>query len=95
MGTNTDTALPTAVTATLWSYDSAKLDPVKHRKLIINAVLNYGTKEATDWAFRYYGSAEVQRVAQTIPLGAWDTRSLALWSTVLSLKPIARAEHFA
>jgi hypothetical protein len=84
--------LPSEVLATLWSYDSAKLDPILHRKLIISAVLNYGTKAATDWLFAYYGATTLKQVAEKIPRGTWDKRSLALWSTVLGIHPKTRLE---
>lgn len=87
--------LPSAVIATLWSYDPAELDVVKHKQLIIGAVLNYGTKAATDWLFSQYGRAEVKRIAARIPEGAWDKRSLGLWSVVLGIRPRPRQERFA
>jgi hypothetical protein len=86
--------LPPEVLSTLWSYDLKRLDPIKHKKLIIGAVLNYGTKAATDWLFAHYELIEITRTAQTIPKGAWDKRSLALWSTVLDIDPQPRIDRF-
>lgn len=94
MKINTPT-LPPDVIAALWSYDPTKLDLARHKSLITGAVLNHGTKLATDWLFAYYGLAEVQKAARTIPAGAWDKRSLALWSLVLELDPKPRAARFA
>ncbi len=87
-------ALPKEVLTALWSYDPARLDTQIHKALIIGAVLNNGTKIATDWLFGYYGQAEVARVAEAIPRGAWDKRSLALWAAVLDIHPKSRQERF-
>jgi hypothetical protein len=85
--------IPQFVIATLWSYDPEKIDLTEHKALIIAQVLNYGSKEATDWLFRAYPKDEIIRVASTIPLGQWDEKSLALWSLYLGIKPISRAER--
>jgi hypothetical protein len=79
--------LPQAVKLVLWSYDTDKIDLNSQRQLIVSQVLNFGSKEATDWLFDYYGKAEVARVARGIPRGRWDKKSLALWSLVLGLAP--------
>lgn len=85
--------LPSFVLAVLWSYDSGKIDLVTHKKLIISQVLNYGSKEATDWLFNTYSRDEITQVASLIPLGQWDEKSLALWSLYLGIKPVSRAER--
>lgn len=87
--------LPKDVQATLWSYDINKIDPQKHKKIIISQVLNWGTKKATDWLFRYYGKNEIVKIANQIPLGQWDKKSLALWTLVLQIKPKERQERIA
>lgn len=87
--------LPPEVIASLWGYDAAQLKPVKHKRIIIEAVLNHGTKAATDWLFTRYSSREIKEVAEAVPRGAWDKRSLALWSLVLGFTPKARQERFA
>ena len=71
--------LPQSVKAVLWSYNTDKIDLQKHRRLIISQVLNFGTKKATDWLFKYYGKDLVREIASEIPLGQWDKKSLALW----------------
>lgn len=87
--------LPKDVEMALWSYDKTKINPKKHKKTIISQVLNWGNKKATDWLFGYYGMQEVTRIAQQIPLGQWDKKSLALWSIVLGIKPNKRRERIA
>lgn len=87
--------LPPEVKATLWSYDTSKLAVQADKRLIIGAVLNYGTKAATDWLFAQYAREEIKQTAAAIPRGAWDKRSLALWSLVLDFTPAApRQERF-
>lgn len=90
-----ETTIPPSVTATLWSYNPGELDAARHKQLIISAVLNYGTKAATDWLFNQYGQTEIASVAARIPEGAWDKRSLSLWSAVLDIHPRPRQERFA
>lgn len=75
------------VIAVLWSYDPRGIDPEKHQKTIIIQVLNWGTKKATDWLFKYYGKKQVAKIASTIPVSEWDKKSLALWKIVLNIKP--------
>jgi hypothetical protein len=79
--------LPKSVKAVLWSYNVDKINPKLQEKLIVAQVLNYGTKEATDWLFNHYGKDEVRRIASLIPKGQWDKKSLALWSIVLGIDP--------
>lgn len=75
--------LPVAVKQTLWSYDTDKINVDTDRKLIICQVLNFGTKEASDWVLNYYGKEVVKQVAQTLTFGQWDKKSLNYWSLVL------------
>lgn len=85
--------MPQSVKAVLWSYDSNKIDFVMHKKLIITQVLNFGSKDATDWLFRTYSKDEITQVASSIPLGQWDEKSLALWSLYLGIKSAPRSER--
>ena len=90
---NIKKTVPQSVRSTLWSYDMSKIDFDVHKKLIITQVLNYGTKEATDWLFRLYGKEEVKTIATVIPSGQWDKKSLALWSLYLGIRPKSKAER--
>lgn len=85
--------LPQSVQNVLWSYDINKIDLEVHKKLIIAQVLNFGTKEATDWLFRTYGINEIRNIAEMIPSGQWDKKSLALWSLYLGIKPKSKLER--
>jgi len=85
--------IPQSVRATLWSYNQDEIDVETHKNLIISQVLNYGSKEATDWLFGTYSKEEITQVAALIPLGQWDEKSLALWSLYLGINPSSRAER--
>lgn len=86
--------LPVILKPFFWSYDFASLNPEKHKKLIVGQVLNFGTKEATDWLFSHYSKKTVADTASTIPLGAWNKKSLALWKLVLDIDPEERSKKF-
>lgn len=86
--------LPAFLKPLLWSYNFDSLDLEKHKKLIIGQVLNFGTKEATDWLFSYYGKNTIAEIASEIPKGGWDKKSLALWQLVLSISPQERKYRF-
>ncbi len=85
--------LPKSVESVLWSYDTNKIDLELHKKLIIAQVLNYGTKEATDWLFQTYDLDQIRKVSQSIPSGQWDKKSLALWSLYLNIKPVPKLKR--
>jgi hypothetical protein len=78
---------PQAVRACLWSYDISALDLERDKTLVITNVLNYGTKEATDWLFATYSVPNISAVIQTPLPGRWDEKSLALWSLVFGVTP--------
>lgn len=84
--------IPQSVKEVLWSYDISKIDLQKHRRLIVSQVLNFGTKKATDWLFKFYGKDVVRETASEIPLGQWDQKSLALWSQYLNFTVKSRSE---
>jgi hypothetical protein len=85
--------IPQSVSAVLWSYDLNMVDLTANCELIIKQVLNFGSKEATDWLFRTYSKDEITSIASLIPTREWDEKSLALWSLCLGIKPISRAER--
>lgn len=85
--------LPQSVQSVLWSYDTSKIDLIDHKKIIISQVLNFGTKEATDWLFSTYSEDEIRNIANQIPTGQWDRKSLALWSLFLNIRPTTKYER--
>lgn len=87
--------LPQSVKAVLWSYDLAKIDLEKHKKLLISQVLNFGSLEAVNWLFSTYSSDEIKSLALTLPLGEWDKKSLNLWSLYFNLDKSQFKQRFA
>jgi len=85
--------LPKSVENVLWSYDVSQIDVNRKKRLIITQVLNFGTKEATDWLFKQYTFGDIRKTAEQIPLGQWEKKSLALWSYYLGVKPISKSER--
>ncbi len=85
-------AIPDCVRVVLWSYDIDRIDVEAHKKLIVAQVLNFGTMDAIKWAFEQYGRDEVTRVANEIPAGQWDKKSLSFWRLVLGIAPAPRAQ---
>jgi hypothetical protein len=79
-----------AVKATLWSYDTSKIDKIRDKELIITNVLNYGTKEATDWLFQTYSKEDIKNILKKPRPGEWNKKSLNLWSLIFDVTPELR-----
>lgn len=78
--------IPANIKPFLWSYDTEKLDIKNNQKRIIINVLNLGNKQATDWLFEVYSSAEI-KAAMKSPLGKeLSPKSLNYWKLILNLK---------
>jgi len=78
--------IPQYIKPFLWSFDLAKIDLKKDKKRIISNVLNFGTKQATDWLFSVYSREDI-RLAIASPLpGEWSAKSLNFWTLVLGIK---------
>jgi hypothetical protein len=86
--------IPQYVRPSLWSYDVEKLDLERDKALIIKNVLDYGTKEATDWVRSTYTREDIRSVIERTPVSAWGKKSLALWSLLYDVVP-TRATRFA
>lgn len=78
---------PSSVKAVLWSYDLDAIEMQKDKRIIISQVLNFGTEDAIKWLFKKYGFADIEQIANTIPLLQWNTKSLALWKIVMTINP--------
>ena len=59
--------LPETFRPILWSYDFDRLDPVKHRKMIIIQAINYGTFAHWRWLTQQYGGDGVRQVLSLAP----------------------------
>jgi hypothetical protein len=79
--------IPQEVQPFLWSYDISDLDLEKHKKRIITNVLNYGTRDATNWVKETCSDTEIRSVlADSLP-GEWLDKSLNYWSLVYDVEP--------
>lgn len=78
--------IPGFIKAFLWSYDSTKIDLQKDKKRIITNVLNYGSKEATDWLFSVYNKNDITETIKIPFSGEWNKKSLHFWSFVFNVK---------
>ena len=80
------TNIPDFVRPFLWSFNVSELDIEKDKKRIITNVLNYGTKEATDWLFSIYKKSDITETIENPYPGEWSKKSLNFWSFVLGVK---------
>lgn len=79
--------IPAEVRPFLWSYDIDSLDLERDKKRIITNVLNFGTKEATDWLFRTYSPDDIRDAVSRPFHGEWDRKSLSFWSLIFGVSP--------
>ena len=78
---------PSAVRASLWSYDTEAMDPIRDKNRIIFNVLNYGADKAVRWLFQTYSRADIADTVKRTPRSEWSKKSLNLWSLVLQAEP--------
>lgn len=70
----------------LWSFDFEKLDLERDKKRIITNVLNFGTKQATDWLFSVYNNKTIVDVLENPLPGEWNSKSLNFWGLIFGVK---------
>lgn len=85
--------IPQFVSKTVWFIDKKDLDLKENSSTIIKQVLFFGDVEALSWILAVYGKTIIATVAQGIPLGDWNKRSLALWKLCLGISPKTREEQ--
>jgi hypothetical protein len=79
--------LPVFLRPFLWSYDLNKMDKEKHKNIIIKNILDYGTKEATDWLWENYSREEIQEAIRKSIRADWSKKSINLWSLIYEVEP--------
>ncbi len=79
--------LTTAVKASLWSYDTEKLDLVRDKNRIIKQTLNHGSLDAILWLKANYHQSDLVAVFEGSSTGEWTKKSLNYWSIILDTKP--------
>jgi len=62
------------------------MDLGKDKKRIITNVLNYGTKESTDWLFSVFDKKDIIEAIEKPYPGEWSKKSLNFWSFLFEVK---------
>lgn len=78
----------------LWSYDLSQMDIERDKRVIVQQILDYGTKPATDWLRRTYSVDDIRAGIENSASGDWSKKSLALWELVYEARP-SRQARFA
>lgn len=79
--------LPDFLKPFLWSYNFSKLEKETDKNTIIKNILNFGTKESTDWLFSNYKISEIKEIFQKSNINEWNKKSLNFWSLIFNIKP--------
>ena len=79
--------LPEFLRPFLWSYDFDNLDLQEDKKVIIKNILDFGTKEATDWLEENYSRDEIQEVIKKTVRTEWSKKSINLWELIYEVSP--------
>lgn len=77
--------IPKYIQSFLWSYDFAKMDLQKNKKVIILNLLNLGNEKSIKWLFETYKKEEIKRVIETSSLGEWNKKSLNFWKLFFNI----------
>lgn len=78
--------IPQFIHPFLWSYDISKLDLEKNKKRIITNILNYGTKEATNWLFSEFKYEDIRDAVENPIPGEWNKKSIHFWALIFGVK---------
>jgi hypothetical protein len=87
--------IPLYVEPFLFSYDTDELDLKTHKKRIITNVLNYGTKQATDWVREQYSQGDIVDAIKNPLAGEWNQKSLNYWSLIYDVSPGSLERHIS
>jgi len=70
--------LPEFLRPYFWSYKFSSLDPLKHKKLIVLQLLNYGRLKEWRWLKNTYGEKEIKKIIKETPASEFNSRTLKL-----------------
>jgi hypothetical protein len=79
--------LPAAVKASLWSFNTEKLDLLRDKNRIIKQTLNHGSLDAIQWLKANYSPSDIAEAFEESSTGEWTKKSLNYWSLILNTKP--------
>lgn len=77
----------------LWSYRPGALDPVRHKKIIIAAAINYGSLKHWRWIAQQYGRRGVGRMLASLPATAIRAHVRPLAAIIFSVKSFNNASR--
>ena len=63
------------------------MDLEKHKRIIIKNILDFGTKQATDWLRENYTEEEIKEVIRKSIRSEWSKKSINLWSMIYNVQP--------
>mgnify|MGYP001617723664 CR=1 FL=1 len=79
-------ALPDIFRPLMWSYNFSKLNPEKHKAIIIRNAINYGTLGHWRWIINHYGQGIVKEILEKTPAPAIKPRAARLAQLVLGIE---------
>lgn len=79
----------------LWSYNFLRIDPEKHRKVIIVNTINYGDLRHWRWITRHYGKDAVRKVLESIPSSELRPRAKKLAAILFTIDSFNNASRGA
>jgi hypothetical protein len=80
------TLIPERFKPILWSYDLKRLDPIKHKRTIILAAINYGDLWHWRWLIKHYGENEIRRTLQHLPASSLRVEAARLAKLIFKVK---------
>ena len=78
--------IPDFVRVFLWSYDVSKIDIQEDKNIIIKNILDFGTKEASDWLCKTYIQEEIKEVIKNSVRSSWSKKSINFWSLIYGVE---------
>lgn len=78
--------VPNSFAPILWSHELARVDVVRHRKLLIAQAMNYGNLHHLRWLIRQYGRRGVRQTLQRMPASSLRPRARRLASALFNIE---------
>lgn len=82
------TKLPQEFKKYFWDADFKKLDLRKHRKFIMERLLNYGTFDTFNWIFRTFNEEEVRTFLNNSGKNSLSKNSMYFWEKIAKEKSL-------
>lgn len=82
----TKKGVPHFLQSALWSVDVRHVDPKKHKRYVIEQVLNHGTWQQLQWLLKTYATREIKHILRHPSRGTWHDEALHYWESILNTK---------